>query len=328
MKFSVKPMAFLAILLIGLFSLAAYGQGQPTQQGPNNLLTQPVQQALNDLRTLPAQQESTVLVAQQGPIVRIAVAANFDAPVHELINTYILTHPNVNFNVTVGATGNFLSEIIAAGVGNSPYDLFIAANTAAPSQLKSDGYAAANDNVTNYADGTLSLYANVAGGVELDDDTEQAEELLKDHSFTGYLVVADVEKAPYGAASKQVLLYDDINARDQYVESDGSMNTDNVDVEPDIGAAFDKVDSDSPTYPLGFIARSEICKIEGSLAGRFWTVPSSRYGIVLLQAALVLSSTHPATDTAAARDFLTYITTDADARAIITSYCYSLPLTH
>jgi molybdenum ABC transporter molybdate-binding protein len=270
---------------------------------------------------------ATLLVASahaQYALVRVAVAANFKNPMDLLIEEFTYAYPNYSFEITYGATGDFLNEITTAGQGYSPYDLLIAANTDAPSQLKTDGYAPATDNVTNYANGSLVLYANSVGGLVVGPDTATAEALLTSHTFTGKLVVAEPTKAPYGAAAKEVLLTGTINKNNQYVLQSGAMNTANVDVEPDIGAAFTKVNQNVAGFPLGFVAHSEVCKLNVPTS-RLWIVPQSLY-TPLVQAAIVLSSQHGAGSTTGAEAFLNYIKTNATARKIITDYCYSLPV--
>jgi molybdenum ABC transporter molybdate-binding protein len=261
--------------------------------------------------------------AKDDPVtVRVAVAANFARPLQDLIGYFTEEHDGYTFDVTVGATGDFLIEITTAGAGNSPYDLFIAANTAAPTQLKTDGYAPEGDDVENYANGSLVMYANEESELVIGPDTGTATKLLADHDFTGKLVVAEPSKAPYGGASKEVLAT--VNTNYQYIDEDGEMNTTNVKVEPDIGAAFEKIENGGTNFPLGFIAHSEVC--QGDVPEtREWIVPSNLYA-PLSQAAIVLTTQYGAASRAGAEAFLTYITTDETALGVITSYCYSLPV--
>ncbi|MDR1873099.1 MAG: molybdate ABC transporter substrate-binding protein [Deltaproteobacteria bacterium] len=263
-------------------------------------------------------------ITAQSTQVQLAVAANFQKPIYDLVNLYNEQYPGaLNLTVNIGATGNFLKEIETAGVGNSPYDLFLAANTAAPIELKTGGYAPVADNVTNYANGQLALYANDPGGLIVGPDTTTAVNLLTAHTFAGQLVVADTVNAPYGAAAKEVLSDPAINVDRQYVLPNGDMNTANVDVEPDIGAAYSKVASGGASFPAGFIALSEICGSAPST--KSWIVDQSYYD-PLTQAAIVLSSRHGAASTAGAEAFLSWLMTDPDAQnIIITDYCYSIP---
>ncbi|MDR1083326.1 MAG: molybdate ABC transporter substrate-binding protein [Deltaproteobacteria bacterium] len=274
----------------------------------------------------PAHSQCTV-VGDGAQMVELAVAANFAKPIADIIENYFFTVPTYasayKFDLCSGATGNFLTEIENAGIGNSPYDILFAANKEAPDELETKGFSVGSS--TTYVFGRLALFSNNSGPVIGPDDTDAVTALSAD-SFSGDIVVADTDKAPYGAAAKEVLMKPNININNQYVTAAGAL-TGLITVVSDIGQVYTTVLNGGTTYPLGFVAASDICGryVDNPDDPHIWMVNQSYYK-QLQQAAVTLKSQHGAPATTGAQTLLDYILNNTDVRdKLVDSYCYSLP---
>ncbi|MDR1084763.1 MAG: substrate-binding domain-containing protein [Deltaproteobacteria bacterium] len=267
------------------------------------------------------------VVGDGDQMVELAVAANFAIPIKNVIENYFFTDTShdyaseYKFNLCSGATGNFLSEIISDTAGHSRYDILFAANTAAPAQLVTGGFNAGP--AATYVIGRLALFSNSSGPVIGPDDNTATTTLIKDQ-FGGQIVIADPVNAPYGGAAKQVLSDPTINANNQYVTSTGALTNLLYQVS-DIGLVYTTVFNGSTTYPLGFVAASDICSAYTPTNNHIWMVNQSYY-TPLQQAAVSLLSDHDPAATTGAQALLDYILSNAAVRTgLVNLYCYSLP---
>jgi molybdate transport system substrate-binding protein len=125
--------------------------------------------------------------------VRVAAAGNLRYIMDDIKSSYAERHPNVKIDVTLGASGALLTQI----VNGAPYDFFMAADKTFPDKLKALGAAAGN--VRTYAFGQLALWSSVV-------DVSKGMEILTDRSVA-HIAVAKPEIAPYGERAIQALTY-------------------------------------------------------------------------------------------------------------------------
>ncbi|MDR0550365.1 MAG: substrate-binding domain-containing protein [Deltaproteobacteria bacterium] len=313
-NFLLASVIILALIASGYFFLAS---NTPQSNSSNTLVT-----------ALAADKKATKpkVIIQ----VPVAVAANFEKPMDALIIDFTSKYDDYEIVATYGATGDFLAQIQAQPVGQSPFALFLAANKAAPDALVTDGRASSTDET--YANGALALISNTTGPAVGPSDAT-AISVLSNKSFTGKCVIANTEKAPYGGQSKVVLSRQEINTNNQYVVNTDptqtcdpslQMNCANIDVQPDIGTVYAKVGQNDPNFPIGFVALSEVC---GRTDPKIWIVNPSFYSP--LEQGMVTVKTNFGADTdAGATAFYNYLLNDSDAHTIILRYCYTLPQKH
>src|SRR5574337_516688 len=93
--------------------------------------------------------------------------------------------------LSFGSTGKFYAQIR----NGAPFDLFLAADEAAPERLENEGGTVAGSRFT-YAVGRLVLWSAQAGAVDA------AGEVLKKNGFKA-IAIANAKLAPYGAADRK-----------------------------------------------------------------------------------------------------------------------------
>ncbi len=137
----------------------------------------------------------TVLVSMQvsAQKVRVAAAANLRYVVDDIAAAYAVKHPAVKIDVTLGASGTLLQQI----VNGAQFDLFMAADKTFPDKLKNLG--AANGDVKTYAFGRLALWSAVV-------DVSAGIGIVADRSVV-HIAAAKPELAPYGERAIQCLKY-------------------------------------------------------------------------------------------------------------------------
>jgi len=128
----------------------------------------------------------------QAGTIRIAVAANVSYAIPELVETFMLTHPDTKVQVTLGGTGKLVAQIRHG----APYDLLMAADMVYPQALYSDGLA--TDKPRIYARGALALLSTK------ERDFSRALEILTSQTIRT-IAIANPKTAPYGKASFEAL---------------------------------------------------------------------------------------------------------------------------
>jgi molybdate transport system substrate-binding protein len=203
--------------------------------------------------------------------IKIGVAANFNNTVLKIINAYksYYSGNSYTFTVTSDSTGNLKSAILAGGT-NGPYDIFLSADTAAPAAVATLGmvYSGVTQSPFFYATGSLVLAARA---VNIADCPSPAAGNSCGLPTTGssvytHFVIADPSKAPYGLAALSVVnqapwslglatssTYPVVTFPASYVYTDTN-----------IGTTFSDVNSTTPSYAYGFVAKSQVCA-SGSL---------------------------------------------------------------
>ncbi len=233
-----------------------------------------------------------VFLPHQAGETRIAVAANFRAPMERLITLFQTQMPHKVF-AEYGATGQLYKQI----ENGDRFDIFLAANTSQPKLLEQQGPAVPNTYFI-YAIGKLVLWSNQPGLVDAQG------EILRTGQFQR-LAIAPIEEAPYGKAAKQTLeklgLWESLWPR--VVQGIDLTHTHQLIVK---GEA-----------QLGFLALSQL---EPTQPGSQWIVPQQFYEPLESSAILLKQGEH----NGAALAFLAFLKSPP-AKEIIEAFGYAVP---
>jgi len=229
--------------------------------------------------------------------IRIAVASNFHSTMKEIIVQFELENvetSKVNKIVLIpGSSGKHYAQII----NGAPFDLFFSADKLRPVLLEDQRFTRDQSRFT-YALGRLALWSPRSPFI----DSEG--EVLFDEDFR-FIAIANPKIAPYGIASKEVLmsmkLWQDLNKKIVRGEN--------------IAQTFQFISSGNAE--LGFISYSQILDSNFNLGGSFWLVPQSLYNPIEQQAVLLR-------DSSLARDFIAFIKSEK-ALNLIKKNGYDLP---
>ncbi|MEZ5843685.1 MAG: molybdate ABC transporter substrate-binding protein [Hyphomicrobiaceae bacterium] len=233
---------------------------------------------------------ATVGTSASAGEVRIAVAANFTAPVKEIATAFEKAHGH-KVVASFGATGQLYAQISQG----APYDVFLAADAKTPAKAVATGYAV-TDTTFTYAVGRLVLFSKSPGLVD-GEGTIRAGRFKK-------ISIANPATAPYGAAAVETMkalgVYDQMQSK--IVQGNN------------IAQAFQFVDTGNAE--LGFVAKSQVVKVRG---GSRWEVPERMYKPIAQDAVLL----KPGAGNTAARTFLAFLK-GPEARAVIFRYGYGV----
>lgn len=227
--------------------------------------------------------------------VNAAVAANFTAPVQQIVELF-QKESGHTVKLSFGSTGKFYSQIKEG----APFDVLLAADEKTPKLLEQEGLAIVDTRFV-YALGKLVLWSAKPGFVD------DKGEVLSKGSYNK-IAYADPKLAPYGLAAQETLqkmnLWDKVQSKIVTGES--------------IAQTYQFAASGNAE--LAFIALSQITKDGKVIEGSWWIVPADLYNPIK-QAAVQLTA---AKDKAAAQAFLTFLKSEK-AVAIIRSFGYELP---
>lgn len=226
--------------------------------------------------------------------VRVAVAANFAAPMQKLAAAFEQSSGH-KVLLSVGATGQFYAQI----KNGAPFQLFLAADSTTPERLEREGLAVPGSRWT-YAVGRLALWSRKPDGVD-----EQGNVLRMDHYER--LALANPKLAPYGAAAVQTLQA--LGVWTQW--SPKVVQGENI------AQAYQFVASGNA--PLGFVALSQIYADGKVTQGSAWIVPEDLHA-PLRQDAVVLK---PGADQPAVAALVRYLRSPA-AQAVVCRYGYGV----
>lgn len=227
--------------------------------------------------------------------VRVAVAANFTAPM-ERIAARFEQETGYKLAIAYGASGKFYAQIS----NGAPFEVFLSADDKTPARLEKEGLAVSGSRFT-YAMGKLVLWSPKEGVV----DSQGA--VLKQGRFN-HLALANPKLAPYGAAAEEVM---------QKLGVLDALKSKLVQGE-NITQAYQFVASGNAE--LGFVALSQVKKEGVEIKGSHWLVPDILYTPIRQDAVLLAKGK----DNAAALKFLKYLR-GKPAAAIISGYGYELP---
>ena len=226
--------------------------------------------------------------------VRVAVSADFALPL-KAIAAEFERHSGHKVLHTAGSTAR-LSAQIRAG---APFDVFLAADAAAPALLERSGKGVAGSRFP-YAVGRLVLWSALPSLVDGNGN------ILKS-KYIDRVAVAAPASTPYGAAAMETLRR--LNLLPQ--------------IEPklvrgeDVGRVFGFVASGNAE--IGFVAISQVWGVDGIRYGSGWIVPPHLYEPIRQEAVLLAAGRN----NLAAAELLAYLQTDA-ARDLIRAFGYAL----
>lgn len=225
---------------------------------------------------------------------QVAVAANFAEPIRAIAAVMEKTTGHT-IQVTLGATGKLYAQI----KNGAPFDVLLAANTAAPAALERDGLAKP-DSHFNYATGKLVLWSADAARIDVKGD------MLRSGAFRK-LAYANPKTAPYGAAAVQVM---------DKLGLTSALNQKLVQGES-IGQTFNFVHSGNAE--IGFVAMSQVLQGGKLKSGSIWIVPQNLYSPIRQDAVLLLhGANNPAAQT------LMKLLQSPDIKDLIRSYGYDI----
>ncbi len=232
------------------------------------------------------------MVSARAAEVRVAVAANFAAPMQKIVQSFEqeTRHKAV---LAFGSTGNFYAQIRHG----APFDVLLAADDATPAKLEQEGLTVAGSRFT-YAVGKLVLWSKRPGFVD-----DKGEVLRRGN--VQRLAVANPKLAPYGAAAVEVMnrmgLTQHLSSR--LVQGENIAQT------------YHFVATENAQ--LGFVALSQVM-LEGKLSqGSIWIVPSLWYSPIRQDAVLLALGRQ----NKAAQALMTYLKADK-AQDVMRAYGY------
>lgn len=224
--------------------------------------------------------------------VRVAVAANFAAPLAKLGEQFSAATGHA-LKVSSGATGKFHAQI----VHGAPFEVLLAADAETPRRLVAEGHAVAGTAFT-YARGRLVLWSAQPGRV----DPQGA--VLASPSVK-HVAIANPKVAPYGAAAMDV-----IRARGLAEAIAPKLVTGES-----IAQAFQFVATGNAE--IGFVALSQVVVPGRPAAGSYWLVPATMHGEIRQDAVLLKAGEK----NPAARALLEFLKSEP-ARAVMREHGY------
>jgi molybdate transport system substrate-binding protein len=226
--------------------------------------------------------------------VRVAVAANFSAPMQQLAQRFT-QETGHQVVLSVGSTGHFYAQIRHG----APYDILLSADTQTPRKLEQEGLGVAGSRFT-YAVGRLVLWSRQPGRVD------DKGEVLRTGSFQT-IALANPKLAPYGAAAVETMaklgVLNDLQPK--WVQGDNIAQT------------YQYIATGNA--PLGFVALSQVMAKGQIASGSAWIVPAHLHAPIQQDAVLLIKGR----DNVAAQSLLSFLRSD-HARALIRSSGYEL----
>ncbi len=195
---------------------------------------------------------------------QIAVAANFTAPMKQIIELFEEDTEH-NVKASYGSTGKLYAQI----KNGAPFEALLAADQKRPELLEEEGVGMPGSRFT-YAIGTLVLWSADAEKVE------DGPALLNSGDFNK-LSIANPKLAPYGEASIETLEALDLKAA---VEPKFVMGE-------NIAQTYQFVDTGNAD--VGFVALSQVMEGGEIVKGSGWVVPGDMHAPIR-QDAVILES--------------------------------------
>ncbi len=232
-----------------------------------------------------------VMGTVQAEEIKVAVAANFTAPIQEIAASFEKDTGN-KVVASFGPTGGLYTQI----KNGAPFQVFLSADDRTPAKLETEGDTVKDTRFT-YAVGKLVLWS------PKEDYVDAKGDVLKKADFQ-HLSIANPKTAPYGLAATQVLGKLNLLETLQPKIVEGN----------NISQAYQFVASGNAE--LGFVALSQVFKNGKLTGGSSWMVPQTMYDPIM-QDAVILK------DSKGARALVAYLK-GPKAAAIIKSYGYDL----
>ena len=223
---------------------------------------------------------------------QIAVAANFSAPMKQIISDFERTTGH-QIRASYGSTGKLYAQI----QNGAPFEALLAADQKRPRLLEDDGVGVSGSRFT-YAIGTLVLWSADPNFVDDEGRVLNTTEFEK-------LSIANPKLAPYGEASIETLKALSLK---EAIEPKLVMGE-------NIAQAYQFVDTGNAK--LGFVALSQVMVGGKITEGSGWIVPGEMHAPIR-QDAVILAKGR---DNAAVSDLFSYLKGD-QARAVIQAFGY------
>ncbi len=228
----------------------------------------------------------------QADEAQIAVAANFTAPMKEIIAAFE-TETGHEIKASYGSTGKLYAQI----KNGAPFEALLAADRKRPELLEEEGVGVPGSRFT-YAIGTLVLWSADAAKVE------DGPALLESGDFNK-LSIANPKLAPYGEAAMETLgalgLREAVGPKLVMGEN--------------IAQTYQFVDTRNAD--IGFVALSQVMQGGQITKGSGWVVPGDMHAPIRQDAVMLKSGA----DNPAVNAVMTYLKGDK-ARGIIHSFGY------
>jgi molybdate transport system substrate-binding protein len=227
-------------------------------------------------------------------MVRVAVAANFTAPMKSIVDAFNQQTGHTAQPV-FGSSGKLYAQIM----NGAPYQMFLSADSAKPEKLIEQNMALSETRFT-YAKGALVLWSADEKQAPVGPDTLKQVPLQR-------LAIANARLAPYGRAAHETLQRLDLK----------SAVEDKIVTGENISQTYQFVSTRNAEF--GFVALSQVIENGKIKKGAGWIVPQS-YHEPIRQDAVLLKSGE---SNAAARALMDFLKSDT-ALALIRDYGYQL----
>lgn len=246
--------------------------------------------------------------AAHATTITVGVAANFEIPLTKIIAAYNAIHPGDTINYTSASTGVLESAITSGGTVSGPYDLFLAANTAAPGDLVTNYPTYVVGSAFTYATGYLTLWSNtpsvnISAGLP-----------TTFYSLYGPVAIANHITAPYGAAAWTIL--------NNAPYSIPSLPDASVSEYSNIDTTFMAVNAG--TNQVGFVAKSQVCTNTGGVETYAGVSHFVYTGSTLVQNGVKIQRTIRGTPENNLLNSFTSFIGSTSGKNIIRGYCYSI----
>lgn len=226
--------------------------------------------------------------------VRVAVAANFTAPVKDLQPAYEKATGD-RLILSFGGTGAFYAQI----KNGAPFDVLLAADAKTPKKAVEEGHGVAGSTFT-YAVGRLVLWSSDANLVK--DDVAA----VLQSSAVKHVAVANAKLAPYGEAALQTLSALGL----------GKAVEGKTVIGDNIGKTYQFVKTGNAE--AGFIALSQCFKDGAFVSGSGYVIPQELYSPINQDAVLLKAGEK----NEGAKRFLKFLRESREAADVRTAYGY------
>lgn len=225
--------------------------------------------------------------------VRVAVAANFTAPMKEIAAIYEKETGN-KVLASFGATGAFYSQI----KNGAPFQVLFAADSKTPAKIVYEGLGVKGTNKP-YALGKLVLWSAQPNFIQ-----DNKEFILSDK--VKKLAVADPKLAPYGLAAYQTMtVWGELDkVKNKLVTGDN------------IGKAYQFAKTENAQ--AGFVALSQVYKDGKFTSGSGWVIPEKFYEPIKQDVVVLKVGDKDKT----VDEFMKFFFTSPKVKSVIESYGY------
>jgi molybdate transport system substrate-binding protein len=226
--------------------------------------------------------------------VRLAVAANFTAPLKQLLIPAFERQTQHTVLASFGSSGSLYAQIVQG----APFDVLLSADAERPRLLEAGRHSVPASRFT-YALGRLVLWSPNTSLVDAQGDA------LRKGNFQ-HVAIPNPKLAPYGAAAQQTLrklgLWETLEGKLVYGQ--------------DINQTYDMIRSENAA--LGFVSLAQV--LAGGSRGSTWQVPATLHDPIEQQAVLLKR----AASNTAATAFLRFLAGE-EGRALVVRAGYDVP---